>query len=344
MSTNEPEKRPTYVTCQCNHCAGKIEFDANGLAEENSIMPCPHCGLETKLFIPQPTPGTGAAEKERDFPAFVDLLLQDQAERRRKGNIVARDAKSASAADHLKIACTNCGKRIKFPREQLGQVIDCPGCGLSVVLNVASINLGAATKTKSPSLPPVHPVSRPPVRQQPVNPNLQACPVCKAQISREADICPHCGHPNKRGLMPGQRAKSSGVSRGVGIGCLGVCCVFIWLIVISNFVGDGKTGVRSADPAPYPTDPATQEKLKVGILQYTASGVFTDVKVYDGDQAWVYVSDRFSNLPIGEKEMTVAAIYSVLNRQNSVKFVVLYDANTGKSVGTYHPSIGLKMD
>src|SRR5208282_5667848 len=47
---NSPALR--YVTCRCQHCDGHIEFDANQLAEENSIFPCPHCGLETKLFVP----------------------------------------------------------------------------------------------------------------------------------------------------------------------------------------------------------------------------------------------------------------------------------------------------
>jgi len=43
---------PRYVTCPCQHCDGGIEFDANELAEENSIVPCPHCGQDTELHIP----------------------------------------------------------------------------------------------------------------------------------------------------------------------------------------------------------------------------------------------------------------------------------------------------
>ena len=46
------EKPPRYVICRCQHCDGHIEFDANEFTEDNSIVPCPHCGLETKLFIP----------------------------------------------------------------------------------------------------------------------------------------------------------------------------------------------------------------------------------------------------------------------------------------------------
>ena len=41
------------VKCVCNNCPGQIEFEASELVEENSVVQCPHCGLETKLHIPQ---------------------------------------------------------------------------------------------------------------------------------------------------------------------------------------------------------------------------------------------------------------------------------------------------
>ena len=66
---NQPaeQKQPRYVTCCCQHCDGNIEFDANELVEENSIVPCPHCGLETKIFIP-----TGQKEKvPTELPSSV---------------------------------------------------------------------------------------------------------------------------------------------------------------------------------------------------------------------------------------------------------------------------------
>jgi hypothetical protein len=52
MNQPDAQTAPNYVTCPCQHCDGHIEFDANEFAEENSIVPCPHCGLETKIFIP----------------------------------------------------------------------------------------------------------------------------------------------------------------------------------------------------------------------------------------------------------------------------------------------------
>ena len=42
-----------YVTCPCQYCDERIEFDAESFQPEQSI-PCPHCGLDTVLFVPQP--------------------------------------------------------------------------------------------------------------------------------------------------------------------------------------------------------------------------------------------------------------------------------------------------
>jgi len=61
MSEQSDSALPRYVICRCQSCDGNIEFDANQLTEENSIIPCPHCGLGTKLSVPQAvTTPTGA--------------------------------------------------------------------------------------------------------------------------------------------------------------------------------------------------------------------------------------------------------------------------------------------
>src|ERR1039457_2463534 len=60
---NPPVEQPTarYVTCRCQHCDGHIEFDANTFSEESSIVPCPHCGAETKLSLPSQTENSNEA-------------------------------------------------------------------------------------------------------------------------------------------------------------------------------------------------------------------------------------------------------------------------------------------
>ena len=52
------ETAPRYVSCPCQICSGRIEFDANQLdPAEKTTVPCPHCGMETIIFVPpEPTP------------------------------------------------------------------------------------------------------------------------------------------------------------------------------------------------------------------------------------------------------------------------------------------------
>jgi hypothetical protein len=51
---NTKGNMPNLVTCRCQHCNGKLEFDPATLAEENKRITCPLCGLETILFMPPP--------------------------------------------------------------------------------------------------------------------------------------------------------------------------------------------------------------------------------------------------------------------------------------------------
>jgi hypothetical protein len=44
---------PNYVTNYCGHCGGGIEFDAARLTANNRTIPCPHCGREIRLSIPE---------------------------------------------------------------------------------------------------------------------------------------------------------------------------------------------------------------------------------------------------------------------------------------------------
>lgn len=54
MNQPDAQTAPNYVTCPCQHCSGKIEFDASQLgATEKITVPCPHCGLETIIFAPK---------------------------------------------------------------------------------------------------------------------------------------------------------------------------------------------------------------------------------------------------------------------------------------------------
>src|ERR1035437_50144 len=49
-SSDQPPAR--YMTCWCQHCDNGIEFDANQMdGDETCVVECPHCQLETTLFV-----------------------------------------------------------------------------------------------------------------------------------------------------------------------------------------------------------------------------------------------------------------------------------------------------
>jgi hypothetical protein len=85
-----------------------------------------------------------------------------------------------------------------------------------------------------PQSQPPRPVAsaQQPVRQPPINPNLQICPACKAQVSRDADICPHCGHPIKRGFLG-----RAGTERVLNVGCFIIVLVILALAVLFSCSG-----------------------------------------------------------------------------------------------------------
>ena len=66
-------------------------------------------------------------------------------------------AASAPAIAHqvLKIPCPHCGDRITFEAGRLGQIADCPGCGMSVGLKVPGLEPSVPTPVPAPAPAPV---------------------------------------------------------------------------------------------------------------------------------------------------------------------------------------------
>src|SRR4051812_19050503 len=69
MTATSPET--DLITCKCNHCSGHIQFDPaemeiSGGSSASSMGPtitCPHCGLDTILYIPPAPKPKPAPEK-----------------------------------------------------------------------------------------------------------------------------------------------------------------------------------------------------------------------------------------------------------------------------------------
>src|ERR1017187_28238 len=52
MSERSIESAQQFVTCHCEHCDGGIEFDASDFEKgETRTIECPHCHLETIIFV-----------------------------------------------------------------------------------------------------------------------------------------------------------------------------------------------------------------------------------------------------------------------------------------------------
>jgi len=54
------------------------------------------------------------------------------------------------------------------------------------------------------------------------------CPECGRQVSDQADTCPACGHPLKRGFLG-----RAGTERTFNVGCLAVVLVIGVLVVLA---------------------------------------------------------------------------------------------------------------
>jgi hypothetical protein len=67
-----------FVTQNCQHCGGHLEFDADQLAKgESCAVKCPHCGKQTYLSAPAPIPSVPVMEKAKlQKPLSLRLVMK----------------------------------------------------------------------------------------------------------------------------------------------------------------------------------------------------------------------------------------------------------------------------
>ena len=116
MSPPGQQITPHYVKVACEHCAGGIEFDSNQMAdEETCLVQCPHCHLDTTIFVPE--------EDE-----LTPVTCNDQ------------PCVSAAKPHYVTVACEHCDCGIEFDANQLAddetRVVQCPHCQLETTLFV----------------------------------------------------------------------------------------------------------------------------------------------------------------------------------------------------------------
>jgi hypothetical protein len=82
MGSGDDSARPgqsaQFVTCFCNSCSGGIEFDRDCIdAQDPPRIPCPHCGTETVLYIPDTghTASEISAKPSAPFPVRTSTRI-----------------------------------------------------------------------------------------------------------------------------------------------------------------------------------------------------------------------------------------------------------------------------
>ena len=176
---------PHYIKVACEHCAGGIEFDGNQLADgETCHVPCPHCGLDTVIFVP---------EEDESPPATCN----------------AQPCLSAVTPHYLKVACEHCDCGIEFDANQLvddeSRVVQCPHCHLETALFLVEGDASPPSTPEDELRPQLDRVRSPPSDVSAPSPSpLQTC--APIEPTPAPNLPPILGVPN------GDRAAEIGSS------------------------------------------------------------------------------------------------------------------------------------
>jgi TPR repeat protein len=96
---------PQYVTCNCQHCDGGIEFDASGFEKgETRAVECPHCHVETVIFVPERVNTPAAISQAQETKESIQLI------------------------PYMGFKCEICDQAIEAENVRLGETITCPHC------------------------------------------------------------------------------------------------------------------------------------------------------------------------------------------------------------------------
>jgi len=142
----------------------------------------------------------------------------------------------------IRFDCGECRMPLKAPAEYAGKKTRCGTCGADVFVPMPA-DQRATVPAPKPEPPKAQPPEPPPIRtvdatkahSMPWAPGRIrfVCPQCRGQASPEAERCPHCGHPIKRGFL-GQ----AGTEKALNVGCL-IVLILIGLILFLPTIASG---------------------------------------------------------------------------------------------------------
>ena len=144
--------------------------------------------------------------------------------------------KEKGAMSDIEFPCPRCNGKLVVDESGAGQEVSCPKCGWPIVIPKNAANPSRSEKSTHPPRPnpalkpsSINPSTPPPLNSTQskgqVPAGLVICPACKGTASKEADRCPHCGHPIKRGFLG-----KAGTERAFNAGCLFIILVLLALM------------------------------------------------------------------------------------------------------------------
>lgn len=164
------------------------------------------------------------------------------------------------------------------------------------------------------------------VRRDPLA--TKKCPECGKDVSTKADKCPHCGASKK--------------TTQYGCGTF-IILIALGFVMYAIFAPGHSNRPSSSTAFSADTSEETQSAREELLQDIINAGIFHKIET-TSRTARVYVTPQFLALPINDKERIVSAVAAWHYTSTTSAHVRLIDYRTGKTVGSFLPPGGLRMN
>ena len=165
---------------------------------------------------------------------------------------------------------------------------------------------------------------------------MKRCPQCAEEIQEAARVCKHCG-------------KQVRTSRAVT--CIAVLLAPVLLVFFVTLALQELARQKSPPAAPPPKKPAVdqspamQNRREALLKKLMRSGIIKSVELSSPGVALMTVRAPFYALDFEAKQQFASLVYAYFfDGTKPLDGVVLLDSLTGKTIGHFDPSMGLRLE